>query len=88
MTPSLSPSRRSVSASAPSKRPDAAEPRDQRLGLRLGVAARDCERQQIFDQFMIKQRLAAAIEQALAKAGTVAGGVAGGVGSSAMASQC
>ena len=54
------------------QRPDPAEASDQRLGLRLGVAARDGEGQQIFDQFMIEQRVPAAVEQSLTQASAVA----------------
>ena len=46
---------------------------DQRLGQRLGVAARDGQSEQIFDQLMVEQRLRPAFEQALAKAGAVPG---------------
>ena len=46
---------------------------DQRLGHRLGVAAWNGQGEQIFDQLMVEQRLAAALEQALAEPGAMAG---------------
>ena len=54
------------------QRPDPAELGDQLLRLRLGVAPRDGQREQIFDQLMIEQRLGAAFEQALAQPRAVA----------------
>ena len=80
MTPSLRPSRRSVSASAASNGPMPPKLGDQRLGQRLGVAARDGEGEQIFDQLMVEQRLGAAVEQALAQAGAVPWASSGSVG--------
>ena len=57
------------------QRADAAEARDKLLGQRLGVAARDGEGEQIFDQFMIEQGRIASSEQAFAKARAVTAGV-------------
>ena len=54
---------------------NAAKFAQQQFGQRLGVAARDGERQQIFDQFMIQQRLAARISQFLPQPGAVSGPV-------------
>src|SRR3546814_2213253 len=45
---------------------------EQPLGERLGVAPRHREHQQIFDQFMVEQRIAAARDQALAQAAAMA----------------
>lgn len=48
----------------------------ERLGQRLGVAARDGEREKIFDQFVIEQLIApAARQQTLTEPRAVAGGV-------------
>ena len=77
--------RASASAIGGQHAADPAEFAQQRLGERLGVAARDREREQIFDQLVIEQRLAAALEQPLAQPGAVARGVVGRAASSAIA---
>ena len=69
-TPSVSPSRLSVSASAASSGPTS-ELCDQRLRLRLGVAAGNGEREKVLDEFMIEQSLRPAFEEALAKTGSM-----------------
>jgi hypothetical protein len=45
---------------------------DQGLRLRLRIATRNGQREEIFDQLMIEQSLRPSLEQALAKAGAVA----------------
>ena len=67
----ISPTRAIVAASADEQRAEAAEFAQQLLGQRLGVAARDGEREQIFDQLVIVQRVRPALEQALAQAGAM-----------------
>jgi hypothetical protein len=54
------------------QRPDAAEFVDQLLRQRLGVDARDGQRQQIFNQLVIVEALRPAVEQPLPQPGTVA----------------
>ncbi len=51
---------------------DAAEFVEQRLGERLGILPRDRQREQIFDQLVIEQRVRPALEQATAQARAVA----------------
>jgi hypothetical protein len=51
------------------QRTDAAKLGDQLLRLRFRVSAGDGEREQIFDQFMVEQRLRPAFEKAPAKSG-------------------
>jgi hypothetical protein len=51
---------------------DAAKLADQSLGDRLGVNPLDRQGEQILDQLMIEQSLAAALEQASAEAGAMA----------------
>ena len=51
---------------------DAAEFGEQSLGQRLGILTRNRRRQQIFDQLVIEQRLAALLEQPLAQPCAVA----------------
>ena len=48
---------------------------EERIEVARRFAARDGERQQIFDQFMIQQRFAASIGQFLPQAGAVPGPV-------------
>jgi hypothetical protein len=56
----------------PEQPADPAELGQQLARQRLGVAAWNGERQQIFDQLMIKERLRPALEQPFAQAGAVA----------------
>ena len=51
---------------------DPAELAHQRLGECLGVAARNGDREQVFDEFVVEQRVAAALEHAFAKATAMA----------------
>ena len=53
---------------------------EQRAGERLGVAPGDRERQQIFDELMIEQRLRTLLDQPLEQARAMAAGVGGGIG--------
>ena len=57
------------------QRPDIPKRADQLLGERLGVAPRDRQREQIFDQLMVVQCLRAALEQAFAQPCAVANAV-------------
>jgi hypothetical protein len=73
MVASLRPRRR-LSELAPSR--GAIPPKMQQpLGERLGVDARDGQREQIFDQLIIVEPLGARIEQTPAKPGAVALGI-------------
>ena len=76
----ISPTRAIVAASAASRPPKPPNSRDQLLGERLGVAAGDGQREQIFDQLMIEQGVRPALEQALAQPGAVPAAVFGSVG--------
>jgi hypothetical protein len=60
------------------QRPDAAELPQQRFRQRLGITAGNGEREQIFDQLMIQQRVRPLFDQPAAQAGAVAGGIGGG----------
>ena len=51
---------------------DPAEFREQGLGQRFGVASRDSQREKIFDQLVIEQRVGSALVEPLAQAGAVA----------------
>ena len=79
---------RSESPSAVSTPASAAEMVDQLLGQLLGVAARDCQRQQIFNNFMIMQPGSVIVQQTLPKPGAMARAVMatrGRIGQSASA---
>ena len=55
------------------QRADPAEVGNQLLRQWLGISPRDGEREEIFNQLMVEQRLPAPVEQALAEAGAVPG---------------
>ena len=62
------------------QRAETAERGEQAARHRLGIAARDRQAQQIFDEFVILQRIRPLLDQSLAQTGTVAAGIVAGIG--------